>query len=100
MQKEGWPPAMKGSCEYITEAAADRQNGCSSILGVGRGANNPHCKKNKLVAKQFTEPWTWKDSLDKQPKRQNMDVRCGTWNVRRLYRVGLRNDSFEGIFQI
>jgi hypothetical protein len=28
------------------------------------------------------------DSLDKQPKRQNMDMKFGLWNVRSLYRVG------------
>jgi hypothetical protein len=28
------------------------------------------------------------DSLDKRPKRRNMDMRFGTWNVRSLYRVG------------
>jgi hypothetical protein len=27
------------------------------------------------------------DSLDKQPKRQNMDVRFGTWNMS-FYKVG------------
>jgi hypothetical protein len=28
------------------------------------------------------------DSLDKQPKQQNMDMRFGLWNVRSLYRAG------------
>jgi hypothetical protein len=36
-----------------------------------------HCKK-KLVTKQLTEPRTWMDSLDKRPKRQNMDMRFGS----------------------
>jgi hypothetical protein len=35
-----------------------------------------------------TESWTWTDSLDKRPKRQNIDKRFGLWNVRRLYKVG------------
>jgi hypothetical protein len=34
------------------------------------------------------EPWTWMDSLDKRPKRWNMDMRSGLWNVMRLYKVG------------
>jgi hypothetical protein len=36
--------------------------------------------KNKLVMKNLTEPRTWTDSLDKQPKLRNMDMRFGTWN--------------------
>jgi hypothetical protein len=28
------------------------------------------------------------DSLDTCPKRQNMDMKFGTWNVRSLYRAG------------
>jgi hypothetical protein len=31
----------------------------------------------------------WMDSLDKQPKLRKMEMRFGTWNVRRLYRAGL-----------
>jgi hypothetical protein len=38
--------------------------------------------------KSYTKPQTWMDSLDEQPKRRNMDMRLGTWNVRSLYRVG------------
>jgi hypothetical protein len=30
------------------------------------------------------------DSLDKRPKRRNMDMRFGTWNIRSLYKVGTR----------
>jgi hypothetical protein len=26
--------------------------------------------------------------MDKQPKRRNMDMRFGTWNIRSLYRAG------------
>jgi hypothetical protein len=32
--------------------------------------------------KSYKMPQNWMDFLDK------MDMRCGTWNVRRLYRVG------------
>jgi hypothetical protein len=44
--------------------------------------------KNKLVMKNLTEPRAWTDSLDKRPKLRDMDMRFGTWNVRRLYRAG------------
>jgi hypothetical protein len=47
----------------------------SSSLGVGRGANN-------------SSPSDLDDSLDKRPRRRNMDMRFGTWNIRRLYRAG------------
>jgi hypothetical protein len=38
--------------------------------------------------KNHKEPQTWTDSLNKQPKQQNMDMRFGTWNIRSLYRAG------------
>jgi hypothetical protein len=38
--------------------------------------------------KQVTEPHTFTDILDKQPKLWNMDMRFGMWNIRSLYRVG------------
>jgi hypothetical protein len=28
------------------------------------------------------------DSFDKRPKRKEMDMRFGTWNVRSMYRAG------------
>jgi hypothetical protein len=49
--------------------------GWSSSLGVERGALTV---KNNLVTKTFTKPRTWTDSLDKRPKRKNMDMRFGT----------------------
>jgi hypothetical protein len=55
--------------------------------GFGMGLTIPHCK-NKLVMKHHKEPQTWMVSLDKQPKRRNMDMRFGTWEIRSLYRVG------------
>jgi hypothetical protein len=44
--------------------------------------------KNKFATKRTREPRTWTDSLDKRPKRRNMDMRFGLWNVRSLYRAG------------
>jgi hypothetical protein len=43
--------------------------------------------KNKLVTK-ILKVRTWMDSLDKRPKRKNMYMRFGTWNVRSMYRAG------------
>jgi hypothetical protein len=56
---EGRPPKMEGSCEYIEQTSA----------------------KKRGVVLQFGM-WTWTDYLDKRPKRKNMDVRSGTWNIR------------------
>jgi hypothetical protein len=61
----------------------------SSSLGVGRGGNNHLNVKSKLVTKRISEPRTWTDSLDNRPKRRDMDMRFGTWNIRSLYRVGI-----------
>jgi hypothetical protein len=52
--------------------------GWSSSLGTGREANNTS-PKNKLVAKCHKGPRTWKDYLDKRPKRRKMDMRYGTY---------------------
>jgi hypothetical protein len=38
-------------------------------------------RKKKLVTQISKEPRTWTDSLDKQPKLWNTDMRFGTWNV-------------------
>jgi hypothetical protein len=38
------------------------------------------------------------DSLDKRPKRKNMDMRFGTWNVRSIYRAGSPRAVAEEIF--
>jgi hypothetical protein len=54
---------------------------------LGVGLTTLH-HKNKLVTENLIEPRTWMDSLDKQPKLRNMDMRFGTWNVRSLCRVG------------
>lgn len=34
------------------------------------------------------DPQTWTDSLGKQLKRQNMNMKFGVWNVKSLYRLG------------
>jgi hypothetical protein len=44
--------------------------------------------KHKFVMNIRKEALTWTDSLDKRPKRRNMDMRFGLWNVRSLYRAG------------
>jgi hypothetical protein len=38
--------------------------------------------------KNRTDPRTRTDSLNKQPKQRNMDMRFGTLNIRSLYRAG------------
>jgi hypothetical protein len=41
-----------------------------------------------LVMKQLTELRIWTNLLNKRPKRRNMEMRLGTWNVRSFCRVG------------
>jgi hypothetical protein len=55
--------------------------------GLGVGLTTPH-HNNKLVTKGHKKARTWKDSLDKRPKRKKMGMRFGTWNIRRMYRAG------------
>jgi hypothetical protein len=56
-------------------------------MEVGRGTK-PFTIRNKPVTKYKHEPRTLTDSLDKQHKQWNKDMRLGTWNVFRLYRAG------------
>jgi hypothetical protein len=52
------------------------------------GLTTLHCKKINLLLKSLKSLRSWTDSLDKQPKQWNMDMRFGLWNVRSLYRAG------------
>jgi hypothetical protein len=56
-----------------------------SILGVGRGANNPPQKIRIFVAKYVQGPQKLTDSLAR-PKYRKISIRYGTWNIRSLYR--------------
>jgi hypothetical protein len=62
---------------------------CVCVCGGGGGVEltTLHCK-NKFVTKNEIEPRTWTDYSDKRPKRWNMNIRFGLWNVRSLYRAG------------
>jgi hypothetical protein len=52
--------------------------------------------KKKPVTNNLHKPRTWTDSLDKQPKLWNTDMRFGTWNVRSLCRAeSMKNVSRE-----
>jgi hypothetical protein len=42
---------------------------------------------NTLLTRCSKEHQIWVDSLDNLPKRQNIDTRFGTWNIRSLYRA-------------
>jgi hypothetical protein len=56
--------------------------------GLGVGIAPIHRRKKSLLQNVPKEHQTWMDSLDKEPKWQNMDTRLGTWSVRSLYRTG------------
>jgi hypothetical protein len=71
------------AANILNKQSRRAEKGWSSRLGVGRGANNCSLYKNKLVTKNHKKPRTWTDSVDKRPERKKMDVRFGTWNVRR-----------------
>jgi hypothetical protein len=61
---------------------------CPPAWGLGVVLTTLHRKKNKFVMKYEIEPQTWTDSIHKLPKRRNMNMRLGLWNVRSLYRAG------------
>jgi hypothetical protein len=46
--------------------------------GLGMGLRTPHRKKKRIFFMNLLpEPRTWKDSWDKRPKQQNMNLRWG-----------------------
>jgi hypothetical protein len=54
---------------------------------IVRVANNLSPHKNKFVTTISIEPGNLIDSLDKVPKRRNMDMRFDLRNIRNLYRA-------------
>ena len=48
---------------------------------------NPHLKTYQVTKHKQVKPRTWTDTLERRKQRKR-DMRCGTWNVRSLYRVG------------
>ena len=46
----------------------------------------PHHKKYHVTYHLQEKAWTWTDTVVR-PKQQKKDMRFGTWNVRRLFRV-------------
>jgi hypothetical protein len=55
--------------------------------------------KNNFVMNILNEPRAWLDSLDKQPKRRNMDE-IRIMECKEFAQGGLPNDSLEGTSQI
>jgi hypothetical protein len=88
LRVDKWPADIESSCEIhwiISHKQTTRGDPPAWSLGVW--LTNPHGKK-KLATKHLTQPRTWSGSLDKRPKRRNMEMRFGTWNIRNLYRTG------------
>jgi hypothetical protein len=61
--------------------------GWFSNLGLGRGANKPS-PKNKPVTKKSNRSSDLDGFTNKRPELRKMDMRFGTWNVRRFYSAG------------
>jgi len=76
---------MEGGCGYKQSRAAD--NGWSSSLGVGRGANPAY-----FVTKYSqTKPWTWTDTLVR-PRKRKRDMIILRWIFRKW--------DLEGVYWI
>jgi hypothetical protein len=79
---------MEGCCEYTEQEAVDKRQGVVLQLGgLGVGLKTPHFTKQACY-ESHKKPRTWTDSLDKRPKRRNMDMTYGTWNIKNIYRAG------------
>jgi hypothetical protein len=69
------------------------------LLGGWAWGCQPFTVKNKFVTKR-KEPRTWTDSLDRRPKRRNMNMRFGLWNERSLYKVGSLMTDLVGVQEV
>jgi hypothetical protein len=71
---------MEGSCGQVARCDFPAWE-----LGVGLKTLN---HKKKSCYENFKRASDLERFLDKRPKRQNIDMRLGTWNVRSFYRTG------------
>jgi hypothetical protein len=55
--------------------------------------------KNKLITTIHKKHRTRTDYLDNGTKRKKMDLRFGTWNVRRMYRAGSLRTVAEEVWE-
>jgi hypothetical protein len=84
-----WPDLRLRMEERLPAAnTLNKQPRTNDSLGGSGVGLQPFTIKNKFVTKNEIEPRSWTNSLDKRPKRRNMDMRFGLWNVRSLYRMG------------
>jgi hypothetical protein len=80
------PQIWRAAANILNKQLRLARKGWTSWLGLGAELTTAH-RKNKLVTKDHKKPQTWTDSLDKRPKRNKMDMRFCTWNVRSMYRA-------------
>jgi hypothetical protein len=71
------------AANILNKQSRTADKGWSSSVGLTTPQH-----KNMLVTRDHTKPQTWTDSLDKRPRRKKIDMRFGTWNVRRMYNAG------------
>jgi hypothetical protein len=62
--------------KVLISSSGEPTMGGPPVWGLEVGLTNYHRKK--IVTKIQNEPWTLNDSLDKRPKRRNMDMRFRT----------------------
>jgi hypothetical protein len=80
----------KTNCEYIDKAVADSRQGLALYVGVGRDKNNVF----RTILKCLELILCYDVTSGKG------GMRCGSQNVRRLYRPGSLNDSGHGVSEV
>ena len=105
-QMEEWPPIRSVAANILNKQSRTADEGWSSSLGIGRGANNASPWKNPV--KKYSQgemlPLETKQSggkllphsylrgggmfLEEVSRSRKRDILLGTWNVRSLYRAG------------
>jgi hypothetical protein len=80
LRMEERPPIWRVAANILNKQLRTADNGWSSSLGVGRGANNSSPLKRIFVMKySHTKPRTWTDTLVRT-KQWKRDMRFVNWN--------------------
>jgi hypothetical protein len=69
------------AANILNKQPRTNNKGWSSSLGLGLELTTLHLKKKKFVTRISVDPQTCTDSLDKRPKRRNMNVRIELWTL-------------------
>ncbi len=81
------PQKWRVAANILNKQSRTADKGWSFRLGLDEVLTASHCKMYHVRNQLYSKHRSWKFSLVR-PKQRKRDMRCGTWNVTSLYRVG------------